>query len=153
MCLRPSSKKGRTYFTPLLGDSCGASAATVHARSYSCDYSKRMWLKSRGFSWSFYHEGQGIIKLPVMSAVWKYACATESGLDLPLGCPPACSARMQTLNLSLEFLWSMDIVQSIAPVSFLYLLSNTCFWDLMVWFLSSGSVPDSFCLFLYLHFH
>lgn len=34
--------------------------------------------------------------------------------------------------LSLEFLWSLDRVWASAPVCFLFLLSSTWFWDLMV---------------------
>lgn len=135
-----SSGKSRMCFAPLLGESCGASAASVQAKSYSCDSSKCTWLNSRGFSWSFYHQGQRIIKLPVMSTVWKYAHVIESGLALPLGYPPACCVRIQTLDLSLEFLWSMDRIQANAPACFIYLLPDTCFWDLMVWLLSQGTV-------------
>lgn len=126
-----SSGKSRTYFAPLLGKLCSASAASIQARSYACDYSKWMWLNSRGFSWSFY-QGQRIIKLPVMRTVWKYAHVTESGLAVPLGYSPACCERIQTLDLPLEFLWGSDRAQANAPVRLLYLLPNTCSRDFVV---------------------
>lgn len=154
--VRPSGKS-RTYCTPLPGELPSASAARIQVRSYSCDYSKWTCLNSRGLSWSFY-QGQRIIKLTVMRTVWKYAYVTGSGLAVPLGLvsplgySPACCARIQTLDLLLEFLWGRDKAQANAPVCFLYPFSKSA---LETSRLDSLTCVQGlfFCLILYQYFH